>query len=281
MREFNGKVAAITGAASGIGRALALELARRGCKLSLCDVQEAGLAQTAESARALGAEVYTARVDVADRAAVYAWADATAARFGAVHLVFNNAGVALVTTVEAASYEALEWIMGINYWGVVYGTKAFLPHLKAAGEGHIVNLSSIFGIMGVPGQCGYNSAKFAVRGFTECLREELDLMNCGVSATSVHPGGIRTNIARAARHDGSVAVLGMDPDETGDEFDKVARTTPEKAAQIILRAVEKNQRRVLVGPDARLFDWIVRLMPSAYQNLIKVVALRRRKAKAG
>ena len=274
MREFKGKVAAVTGAASGIGRALAVELARRGCRLALSDVQEAGLAETAERARAHGVEVVTTRVDVADRAAMHAWADATAAHYGKVNLIFNNAGVALVTTVEAAEYEALDWIMGINFWGVIYGTKAFLPHLKAADEGHIVNVSSVFGLFGVPGQCGYNAAKFGVRGFTECLRQELDLMNCGVSATSVHPGGIKTNIARAARSDGSTSAIGMDHDETGNDFERSAMTTPEKAALIILRGVERNKRRVLVGPDAHVLDLLVRLFPTGYQRIVKTLVLR-------
>lgn len=269
MRDFRDKVAAISGAGSGIGRALALELARRGCHLSLCDIQEEALARTADEARALGVRVHSERVDVARREEVYRWAEATAGAHGKVNLIFNNAGVALVTTVEAAEYEALEWIMGINFWGVVYGTKAFLPHLKASGEGHIVNLSSVFGLFGVPGQCGYNAAKFGVRGFTECLRMELELMDCGVSATSVHPGGIRTNIARAARSDGSTASIGLDHDESGADFEKAARTTPEKAALIILRAVEKNKRRVLVGPDAHVLDFLVRLMPTGYQGIIK------------
>ncbi len=196
MKSFQNKVAAVTGAASGIGRALAIDLAQRGCRLAISDVNEAGLAETADLARAAGAEVAQQLVDVADRQAVQAWADSTAAEYGQVNLVFNNAGVALAASVKSLEYEDFEWLMGINFWGVVHGTKSFLPHLLEAGEGHIVNVSSVFGLAGFPGQSAYNAAKFAVRGFTDSLREELEMMNCGVSATCVHPGGIKTNIAR-------------------------------------------------------------------------------------
>jgi NAD(P)-dependent dehydrogenase (short-subunit alcohol dehydrogenase family) len=268
MQSFENKVAAITGAASGIGRGLALELAARGCDLALSDLNDAGLAETAREAEMRGAKVTTRNVDVADREAVHAWADDTAADHGQVNLIFNNAGVALVCTVENAQYEDLEWLMNINYWGVVYGTKAFLPHLKASGDGHIVNISSVFGLMGVPSQSAYNAAKFAVRGFTECLRQELDLMDCGVSATCVHPGGIKTNIARAARRGGTVTPLGMvDTDDEG-EFEKLARTTPEQAANIILRAVLQNRRRIMVGNDAVLIDAITRIFGAGYQRYL-------------
>ncbi|MCC6142861.1 MAG: SDR family NAD(P)-dependent oxidoreductase, partial [Candidatus Hydrogenedentes bacterium] len=211
---------------------------------------------------------------VADRGAMERWAEAVVRDHGRIHLVFNNAGVALVSSIEGVAYESLEWIMGINFWGVVHGTKVFLPHLIAAGEGHIVNLSSVFGLAAVPTQSGYNAAKFAVRGFTECLRTELDMMRCGVSATCVHPGGIKTNIARAARACGSVKSLGLLDTRDQGEFEAVAMTTPEKAAAIILRAVQKNRRRVMVGPDAYLFDWITRLAPARYHAL--VIGLMRR-----
>jgi len=267
MRDFTGKVAAITGASSGIGRALAMELAGRGCHLALSDIQEEALHAVAEAARQRSVNVTTHRVDVADRAAMHDWADDVAREYGKVNLIFNNAGVALVTSIDGADYADLEWIMGINFWGVVHGTKAFLPHLKATGEGHVINLSSVFGLAGIPSQGGYNAAKFAVRGFTDCLREELEMMNCGVSATCVHPGGIKTNIARAARTHVSVRDLGLDENDDGSEFEKTALTTPEKAALIILKAVQKNKRRVMVGPDAYLFDWITRLFPAHYHRL--------------
>lgn len=274
MKDFKDKVAAITGAASGIGRALALALARRGCHLALSDVNEAGLDETAAQAREAGVRVTTQRVDVADRAAIYAWADQVVREHGKVNLIFNNAGVALGATVEGMRDEDFHWLIDINFWGVVHGTRAFLPHLKAAGEGHIVNLSSVFGLAGIPSQSAYNAAKFAVRGFTESLRQELDILRCGVSGTSVHPGGIKTNIARAARTDPSIASLGIDPATATTRFEKGFMTTPESAARTILRAVEKDRRRVLVGPDAHVLDWMVRLLPALYQRV--TVALARR-----
>src|SRR3954462_5843343 len=199
MKSFDGRVAAITGAGSGIGRALAHELARRGAHLALCDINEVGLAETVSSCEGFGVKVTSQRVDVADRAAMFAWADQVVADHGKVNLIFNNAGVALGATIEAMSYDDFEGLMNINFWGVVHGTKAFLPHLKAAGEGHIVNLSSVFGLISVPTQSAYNAAKFGVRGFTDALRMELDISGGNVSCTTVHPGGVRTNIARNAR----------------------------------------------------------------------------------
>ena len=199
MRDFKNKVAAITGAASGMGRTLALELARRGCHLALSDVNEAGLAETARLAAQAGVKVTTAKVNVADREAVFAWADQVAADHGKVNLIFNNAGMALGAFADTVAPKDFEWIMGINFWGVVWGTQAFLPHLRKAGEGHVINTSSLFGLLAVPTQGCYNASKFAVRGFTEALRQELDMERCGVSATCVHPGGIRTNIAKDAR----------------------------------------------------------------------------------
>jgi len=267
MKSFERKVAAITGAGSGIGRALALELAGRGCHLALSDINEVGLAETVRQIGAPGVRVTTQAVDVADRRAVYDWADQVVAEHGKVNLIFNNAGVALGSTIEGMSYDDIEWLMNINFWGVVYGTKAFLPHLKASGEGHIANVSSVFGLAGIPTQGAYNAAKFAVRGFTECLRQELDMTDCGVSATSIHPGGIKTAIARSARKDPSITDLGLGFDASGEKFERAFITSPEKAARIILRAVERNKRRVLVGPDAYVFDWIVRLLPSRYQDI--------------
>ena len=274
MKDFKNKVAAITGAASGMGRTLALNLASRGCHLALSDVNTAGLAETAQMAGKLGVKVTTAAVNVADREQVHAWADQVVRDHGKVNLIFNNAGVALGATVECVKPEDFEWIMGINFWGVVWGTKAFLPHLKAAGEGHIVNTSSLFGLLAVPSQGTYNASKFAVRGFTEALRQELDMDNCGVSATCVHPGGIRTNIAMAARIDPDMAAkTGIDTESSRKRFDKMLNTTTaDSAAKQILRAVESNKRRVLVGPDAKFLDKVVRLFGSRYQPLTTLFA---------
>jgi NAD(P)-dependent dehydrogenase (short-subunit alcohol dehydrogenase family) len=267
MKSFENKVAAITGAASGIGRELALELGRRKCHLALSDVNEEGLRETTEKARESGVRVTSRRVDVSERDTVYAWADEVSNEHGKVNLIFNNAGVALASTVERMSYEDFEWLMNINFWGVVHGTKAFLPHLKAAGEGHIVNISSVFGLAGIPTQSAYNSAKFAVRGFTESLRQELDMLQCGVSATSVHPGGIKTGIARASRIDPSISDLGVSNVGTREKFEKTFITGADKAARVILDGVQRDSRRVLIGPDARIFDWVVRLLPSTYQRI--------------
>ena len=276
MKTFKNKVAAITGAASGMGRTLAVELARRGCHLSLSDVNEAGLSETAQMARRHGVKVTTTRLDVANREAVFAWADQTATDHGQVNLIFNNAGVSLTVNLDAVKQSDFDWIMGINFWGVVYGTQAFLPHLKKSGDGHVINTSSLFGLMAVPTQGTYNATKFAVRGYTEALRMELELAGEPVSATCVHPGGIATNIAKAGKFDDSMErVAGVSIDKQRKMADKmISTTTAESAALQILKAVENNERRVLVGPDARILDKLVRLMGSAYQVLI-VRRLRR------
>jgi NAD(P)-dependent dehydrogenase (short-subunit alcohol dehydrogenase family) len=278
MKTFRGRVAAVTGAGSGIGRALARELAARGAHLALSDINEATLAETVMLCEGAGAaaKITSQRVDVADRGAVYAWADQVVAGHGRVNLIFNNAGVALAASIEAMSYEDLEWLMSINFWGVVHGTKAFLPHLKAAGEGHVINMSSVFGLISVPGQAAYNAAKFAVRGFTDALRMELEMNPCGVSCTTVHPGGVKTNIVRNARVDPSLAATLSHPDAAADEFDKMARTTPESAARQILLGVTRDRRRVLVGPDAAVIDLVSRLPAAASQRLIEKRATRQR-----
>jgi cation diffusion facilitator CzcD-associated flavoprotein CzcO/NAD(P)-dependent dehydrogenase (short-subunit alcohol dehydrogenase family) len=274
--RFEGRVAAVTGAGSGIGRALAEELARRGAHLALSDIDEAGLAETVARCEGRGVKVTAALLDVADRAAVFAWADRVVEEHGRVNLVVNNAGVAVGATVDATSIEDFEWLMNINFWGVVHGTQAFLPHLKASGEGHVVNLSSVFGLLSIPTQSAYNAAKFGVRGFTDALRMELDIEDCGVSATTIHPGGIKTNIARSARIDPSVTALTGDRD-TAREFDTVARTSPEKAARQILAAVEKDRRRALIGPDAVAFDLVSRLPAGLYQRALVAGARARRR----
>ena len=276
MEQLRGRVAAITGAGSGIGRALAVELARAGTHLALSDVDEVGLAETVAKAEGMGVKVTSARVDVADQDAVHAWADQVADEHGQVNLVFNNAGVALGATVEGSSYEDLHWLMDINFWGVVHGTKAFLPHLKASGDGHVVNISSVFGLLGIPSQSAYNAAKFAVRGFTDALRMELDIEPCGVSATTIHPGGIKTNIARNARMDESVTALADDPEQARIEFERMFVTTPDKAARQIIKAVQRNRRRALIGPDAKAIDLVSRLPAGVVQRVIVRGAKRMR-----
>jgi NAD(P)-dependent dehydrogenase (short-subunit alcohol dehydrogenase family) len=274
MKSVRGKAAAVTGAGSGIGRAMAELLAREGCHVALSDVNEKGLAETAERCRAHGVQARAARVDVAQREAVYAWADDVARELGAVHLVINNAGVSLGATVEDTRYEDFEWLMNINFWGVVYGTKAFLPHLKAAGEGHIVNVSSLFGLVGFPTQAAYNAAKFAVKGFTETLRLELETEELPIGVTCVHPGGIKTNIARSAR---TIYRKGWLDENSSGEFEKRFSTSPERAASVILAAILGNRPRQLIGADAVFIDFMQRLMPSLYQRLVVASARRRRR----
>lgn len=269
MKKLAGRVAVITGAGSGIGRALAENLGAQNCRLALADINAQGLQETADSLTAKGIEVITQKLDVANREAVYAFADEVMKQFGEVHMVFNNAGVALGATVESMSYEDFEWLMNINFWGVVYGTKAFLPYLKQSDEGHIINVSSVFGLIGVPTQSAYNAAKFAVRGFTESLRQELEIENSNVSCTSIHPGGIKTNIAKNARmNDDIEKITGTSGAKATADFEKMFRTTPEEAAATILNGVKHNKRRVLIGADAVAIDTMQRLLPTTYQRLM-------------
>ncbi|WP_163121764.1 SDR family NAD(P)-dependent oxidoreductase [Acinetobacter portensis] len=268
MNNFQNKVAAITGAGSGIGQQLAVLLAKEGCHLSLSDVNEQGLIETVEKLKETDVRVTIKKLDVSDRFAVQEWAEETVKDHGSVNMIFNNAGVALASTVEGASYEELEWIVNINFWGVVYGTKAFLPLIKQTGDGHIVNISSLFGLTAQPTQSAYNATKFAVRGFTESLRQELDMENCGVSALCVHPGGIRTNIANAARTNESLKSLGINPEKSAKSFNKFLRCPPEEAARQILEAVKKDKRRLLIGNDAKALDLLQRLLPAGYQKVI-------------
>ena len=267
MKNFKNKVAAITGAGSGIGQQLAVLLAKQGCHLSLSDVNEQGLAKTVELVKDSHVRVTIKKVNVAKLEEVRAWAAETVQDHGSVNVIFNNAGVALGSTVEGASYEELEWIVNINFWGVVYGTKEFLPLIKQSGEGHIINISSLFVLTAQPTQSAYNATKFAVRGFTESLRQELDLENCGVSALCVHPGGIRTNIANAAKMNDSIRSLGMHPEKSARSFNKLLRCPPEEAARQILEAVKKDKRRLLIGNDAKTLDLIQRILPTGYQRV--------------
>lgn len=267
MKNFNNKVAAITGAGSGIGQQLAVLLAKQGCHLALSDMNEQGLLKTLELIKDTGVRATLDKVNVADLEEVRAWAEKVEQDHGSINMIFNNAGVALGSTVEGASYDELEWIVGINFWGVVYGTKEFLPRIKKTGDGHVVNISSLFGLTAQPTQSAYNATKFAVRGFTESLRQELDIENCGVSALCVHPGGIRTNIANAAKMNDSLRALGMSPEKSARSFNKLLRCPPEEAARQILEAVQKDKRRLLIGNDAKAIDLIQRILPTGYQKV--------------
>lgn len=270
MQGFAGKVAVVTGAGSGIGQALAIELARSGASVAISDIDTEGLATTEERLKSIGASVKTDRLDVTEREAFELYADAVKGHFGKVNQIYNNAGIAFAGDVEVSQFKDIEKVMDVDFWGVVNGTKVFLPHLIESGDGHIINVSSVFGLFAVPGQAAYTAAKFAVRGFTEALRQEMQLSGHPVKVTTVHPGGIKTNIAR-----NMMAVDGVDKDELAKTFDKkLASTTPEKAARIILEGVRKNKARVLVGPDATALDLIVRITGSGYQRLFSTVMSR-------
>jgi NADP-dependent 3-hydroxy acid dehydrogenase YdfG len=264
MEGFAGKVAVVTGAGSGIGQALAVNLARSGAKVAISDVDTDGLARTAERLTVIGATVKVDRLDVSEREAFLHYADQVKEHFGKVNQIYNNAGIAFTGDIEITSFKEIEKVIDVDYWGVVNGTKAFLPHLIASGDGHVVNVSSVFGLLSVPGQAAYNSAKYAVRGFTEALRMEMVLAGHPVKVTTVLPGGIRTGIARNA-----TAAEGIDPNAFAKVFDKrLASTSPQQAAQTILEGVRDNKARVLVGNDARLLDLTVRLMGSRYERLV-------------
>ena len=267
---FSGKVAVITGAGSGIGRALAVNLAERGAKLALSDVDVNGLAETVRQAQALGAEVESQFLDVAQRETVLDYAETVKARFGKVNQIYNNAGIAYHGDVDATSFKDIEKIIDVDFWGVVNGTKAFLPRLQESGDGHIVNISSLFGLLAMPSQAAYNAAKFAVRGFSEALRMELLISKAPVKMTVVHPGGIKTAIARNA-----TVAENYDQQSVAKFFDaKLAKTTPDQAAKVILKGVEKGKGRVLIGSDAVALDIIQRLTGSKYQRIIALVAAR-------
>lgn len=267
---FKNKVCVITGAGSGIGRALAVNLARRGAKLALSDIDVDGLAETVRRCEQLGAEVKSDRLNVVEREAVILYADAVKAHFGTVHQVYNNAGIAHHGEVVRSEYKDFERVMDVDFWGVVNGTKAFLPMIIESGDGHIVNVSSLFGLIAIPGQSAYNAAKFAVRGFTESLRQEMLVARHPVKVTCVHPGGIKTAVARNATY-----AEGIDAKSAASMFDrKLAIHTPEMAAQTIVEGVRKGQGRVLIGWEAKLLDLFVRVTASGYQRIAANVERR-------
>ncbi|WP_430462202.1 SDR family NAD(P)-dependent oxidoreductase [Thalassolituus sp. LLYu03] len=263
MQSFKEKVVVITGAGSGIGRALAQQLSREDAHLALSDINLAGLEQTRATLTGDG-KVTLATLNVADRDAFRRYAQMVIADFGQVDAVINNAGVALSETVANMTYDDMEWIVNINFWGVVYGTKEFLPHLLTRPQAAIVNVSSIFGIIALPTQAAYNATKFAVRGFTESLRQELK--DTPVFVTTVHPGGIKTNIVRNGRMKTSMTGP-KDLAQQAADFEKMARTTPEQAAGIIIDGIRAGRRRILIGSDARLMDRLQRLLPIRYSDV--------------
>jgi short-subunit dehydrogenase len=276
MTTIRGSAAVVTGAASGIGRALALELAARGCDLALADRDEAALQATAAEIGRAGAQKVTVhRVDVGEPQQIADFARAAIAAHPGINIIVNNAGVALLGQFNEIDQAQMDWLMNINFWGVVHATRAFLPHLARQREAHIVNLSSIFGIIAPPGQTAYAAAKFAVRGFSESLRHELQMAASPVRLSVVHPGGVSTNIVRNSRA-GTGVTDNARRAQTIERFDAVARTTPAAAALRIITGIEKNQPRILIGNDARFMDLLQRFRPGTYWAV-----LARRIAKAG
>lgn len=264
IQPLAGRTAVITGAASGIGRALALRLSAHGCPLVLADVDEAGLEETTGGART---PTLSRPLDVSDRGAQQAFAaEASEWAPAPIGAVFNNAGVALAGTVAESSTEDEEWLRKINFEGVVHGTHAWLPVLLEQRSGAIVNTSSVFGLAGIPGQSAYCASKFAVRGFTESLRHEL--VGSGVRAITVHPGGVKTNIARNGRLNSDPKGLGRTKDEMADEFEAIVRTSPERAAEVIHRGVDGGRARILIGADAHVFDLLTRITPTHYFRIL-------------
>jgi len=271
MSSVCGKVAVVTGAGSGIGRQLAFELAKRGARLALSDVDELGLAETADRAKALGADVHSARLDVSDRAAVEAYAGEVAASFGVVHQVYNNAGISGGGgTILDNDWAVYDRTLGVNLFGVLHGTKAFLPHLIASGDGHVVNVSSLNGYFAQPTLSAYCASKFAVRGFTETLRTEMIAGGHPVQVTVVHPGGVATNIASATVTEAREQGLELTPEQVARSRvynEKLLKMPAEQAARIIVDGVEAGRPRVRVGTDAKIVDRLVRLLPARYPVL--------------
>ena len=261
MKNLHGKVIALTGAGSGIGRCLAIQLAEQGSHLALSDIDPEGLRGT-EALVSNAVRVTTELVDVADRDQVYVWAENTARDHGHVDCVINNAGVASIATIEEISYEDFDWVFRIVFYGVLYGTKAFLPYLKERPDAHIVNISSINGFVSTPMNGPYACGKHAVKALNQTLQQEL--RGTSVRLTSVHPGGVKTDIARNSR--------GYDSEELHEEkiarFDELAGTSAEKAARIIIRGMLRNRKRLLVGFDAVMMDIASRLFPQKFSDLL-------------
>ncbi len=276
MKNFADKVAVITGAGSGIGRQLSLQLAQRGCRVALADVDAEGLAQTAREVDAAGGQCTTHALDVAEREQWGVFADEVMQAHGAAHLLLNNGGVGMIDNVETLEYDDLEWLMNINFWGVVYGVKTFLPHMQAQAQGHIVNISSLFALISLPGQSAYCVSKAAVRAFSEALK--MELADSPVNVTSVHPGGVRTAIVKNLRIGGKAAE--QPREKYVRMFERVALTSAESAAEQIIRGVQRNRRRVLVGADARLCDLVVRLFPGSYERWLRLETLMKKRLAA-
>ena len=278
MQTLNNKVVVITGAASGIGRALALECGGQGARLLLADLNEPGLAELSAQLQARGITCHGQRMDAGSETEIFALAQTCQSHFGAADVVINNAGVTLVSSVEKLQTADAQWLMNINFWGVVHGCRAFIPQLRTRPEAMLVNISSIFAMVSVPSQSMYNAAKAAVRGFSDALREEL--RESPIKVLCVHPGGIRTNIANHARLADTSLML-VTPQQMRSGFEAQARTTPEQAAREIVRAIKSGRTRLMIGVDARILDWIYRLVPTRSSAWLTRLAKRRQLALAG
>jgi short-subunit dehydrogenase len=277
MRTLQGKSVVITGAASGIGEALAHASAEKGARLLLADIDAAGLDRVVSALKAKGTECSALVTDTGNEVAIYALAEVAKTRLGGADIVINNAGVGLLAPVDKLLTSDAHWLMNINFWGVVHGCQAFIPQLRQRPDAVLVNISSIFAMVSVPTQSIYNASKAAVRGFSDALREELQ--STGVGVLCVHPGGIKTNIANRARIT-DVSLVADTDQEMRDNFDKVARTTPQQAAATIIQAIESRKTRVLIGADAWFMDWMFRLFPAHASHWLSNIGqwLRRRAA---
>lgn len=281
MRTLQGKSVVITGAASGIGEALAHASAARGARLLLADIDATGLDRVVSVLKAKGVECSGLVSDTGDEAALYALAQEAQTRLGGADMLINNAGVGLMAPIEKLRTMDAQWLMNINFWGVVHGCQAFIPQMRQRPDAVLVNISSIFAMVSIPTQGIYNASKAAVRGFSDALREEL--RGSGLDVLCVHPGGIKTNIANSARIT-DVSMVADSDQEMRDNFTKLARTTPQQAATVILRAIESRKTRVLIGADARFMDWMFRLFPAHASHWLSNIGQwmrRRNAAKAG
>jgi NAD(P)-dependent dehydrogenase (short-subunit alcohol dehydrogenase family) len=270
--DFTNTTAVVTGTASGIGRAVSLQLAKAGCRLALGDIDIQGMTETAGMITRDGGYATVHPVDMGDRRQVYDFAESVMKQHGKIQILVNNAGVALTALIEEMEDSDFEWLMNINFWGMVHATRAFLPHFKTHDEAHIVNISSVFGLCGIPTQAAYNSSKFAIRGFTESLSQEMH--GTGISVSIVFPGGIQTNIVKNSRFKSKDSVL-KNKSDIISLHEKLSRTSSDTAALRILHAIRKKQKRVLIGLDAYALDMIQRLFPAAYQRIIPFLISRK------
>jgi butyryl-CoA dehydrogenase len=262
MKHYHGEVAVITGAASGIGEALAIKLVKQGCRVALGDKDYNTLVLLQNRLIKSGGQCFIYDLDVSDNQAVISFAHQVNEEFGQIDMLFNNAGVSLIDSVENQALEDFHWLMNINFWGVVHGTNAFLPYLKASDDAHIVNVSSLFGLLSLPLQSAYNASKYAVKGFTEALK--MEMAGTSIAVHCVHPGGIKTNITQNA----IISSTAVTKSEILDSFNKQAKTSSEQAAKVILKGIETRKRRILVGGDAKLLDVISRWFPASYEKIL-------------